>query len=424
MPPLRELVRVLCTASERAALIARTIRTDADLLRLLIREKSPKLKGPDMTLTTDLMTLADVLIQNAIRREILMHFPEMASTVFGEEQDDHFSTSTGENVAFAIGATAEDTRRTLLTLLEGHEHAATVLANIVHCTLENVPINSDDLARVEGDFDSLRTGVWIDPIDATSSYTVEGGRGNFQDGIAKDSCLPVVTVLIGAFDLQTGTPLCGVVNQPFSEFLGQSGPGSYDDVGTIKEDTDDSYEVTVTPVAKKPVAKRKISRTDSLLFSGAFDEWTGRCLWGVAPHAAGRVGVFSQHPPRSQPAVPSRIFVHSKSESKSVLSRANDGIVLRATGGAGYKLLLVCDEIARGFFLTGGSTYKWDTCGPHAILMAMGGNLLDARSLSPVLYHQPDAHDDDGPEKWANKGGLLAFVNGEAFVTMKVLIAP
>lgn len=46
---------------------------------------------------------------------------------------------------------------------------------------------------------------------------------------------------------------------------------------------------------------RKISRTDSLLFSGAFDEWTGRCLWGVAPHAAGRVGVFSQHPSRSQP---------------------------------------------------------------------------------------------------------------------------
>jgi Inositol monophosphatase family len=51
--------------------------------------------------------------------------------------------------------------------------------------------------------------------DATYQY-IEGGDGTVSDiGVVSDG-LRCVTVLIGAYDLQTGRPIIGCVNQPFS----------------------------------------------------------------------------------------------------------------------------------------------------------------------------------------------------------------
>ena len=62
-------------------------------------------------------------------------------------------------------------------------------------------------------------GIWIDPIDGTNNYV--GGKDETaalkietDDIVARG--LPVVTVLIGVFSKSTGTPLAGVVNQPFA----------------------------------------------------------------------------------------------------------------------------------------------------------------------------------------------------------------
>ena len=44
--------------------------------------------------------------------------------------------------------------------------------------------------------------------------------------------------------------------------------------------------------------------------------------------------------------------------------------------GCGYKLLCVIDKMADIFVLTKPSSYKWDTCGPHAILKSLGGNVI------------------------------------------------
>ena len=50
--------------------------------------------------------------------------------------------------------------------------------------------------------------------------------------------------------------------------------------------------------------------------------------------------------------------------------------------GAGYKLLCLCDDLAHAYLLTKPTTYRWDTCAPHAILKAKGGNVYNWQKLS------------------------------------------
>ncbi|CAH1404033.1 unnamed protein product [Nezara viridula] len=69
-------------------------------------------------------------------------------------------------------------------------------------------------SNIENDLPQLpnNLGVWIDPIDSTAEY-IRGGLCMEQDFIL--SGLPCVTVLLGVFDMDSGNPLIGVINQPF-----------------------------------------------------------------------------------------------------------------------------------------------------------------------------------------------------------------
>lgn len=86
---------------------------------------------------------------------------------------------------------------------------------------------------------------------------------------------------------------------------------------------------------------------------------------------------------------------------------------LMYASGAGYKILCVIQGLADVYVLSEGSTFKWDSCAPHALLRALGGGVANlAESLqdsqTELTYHQP-REECKGADRWANHGGLLAY---------------
>lgn len=90
--------------------------------------------------------------------------------------------------------------------------------------------------------------------------------------------------------------------------------------------------------------------------------------------------------------------------------------------GAGYKMLCVILGLADAYVLSEGSTFAWDACAPHAILRALGGGVvalagalqaLRAGDTSPrpeLVYNRP-VQGAVGAKRWANQGGLVAYMH-------------
>ena len=95
---------------------------------------------------------------------------------------------------------------------------------------------------------------------------------------------------------------------------------------------------------------------------------------------------------------------------------------LMHASGAGYKILCVIQGLADVYVLSEGSTFKWDSCAPHALLRALGGGVVDLSEClrqssagghviqAEVTYHQPRT-ESKGADRWANRGGLVAYLD-------------
>ena len=96
---------------------------------------------------------------------------------------------------------------------------------------------------------------------------------------------------------------------------------------------------------------------------------------------------------------------------------------LMYASGAGYKILCVILGLADIYVLSEGSTFKWDSCGPHALLLALGGGMLDLKEClrfghcegghhdqGELTYHQSHS-ESPGADRWANQGGLVAYLD-------------
>ncbi|KAL0882392.1 hypothetical protein ABMA27_000877 [Loxostege sticticalis] len=191
------------------------------------------------------------------------------------------------------------------------------------------------------DVDVSDLGIWIDPIDATAEF-IAGVNGT----AASDGGLECVTVLIGAYKRSTGEPVIGVINQPF------------------------------------------------------YDGGKGRLFWGICYGDIKKWGEHNVEIPGS-----SGVILMSAAEDPQLKKAYEDKFEIKSAAGAGNKLLKVAIGEAEAYILSKGTTFLWDTCGPHAIIKARGGDILSFNTDQPIKYNIP--HSDD-TQQFCNSGGILA----------------
>ncbi|CAM4658035.1 unnamed protein product [Lepidochelys olivacea] len=359
------LLKSLVGASEKSARIAQLCRQEEALFQLLIEEKTGTDKNKKFV--QDFKTLADVLIQEVIKHDVGKEFPELHGHICGEESN-KFENSLGETLVVQVCTTQRDTASLLFKILDRNQPAAELLAAAIH---QEVVLQDPALDTVALAIPPERLAIWIDPIDSTNQY-IRGQASVAPIGGICPSGLRSALVLIGAYDRSSGDPVLGVINEPF-----------------FRED---------------PLTHR----------------WQGVYHWGVSYQGTSLCSL-SRPPLRPEPSV-----VLSRSETPAIqrVLRPLYGERLLFASGAGYKMLCVILGLAEAYVLSEGSTFKWDSCAPHAILRALGGGMVDLeaalqawragqRGALPELTYSQPAGGAVGAERWANRGGLVAFMHRE-----------
>ena len=126
----------------------------------------------------------------------------------------------------------------------------------------------------------------------------------------------------------------------------------------------------------------------------------------------------------------------STNEDERIQSKLGGRYQIVYSAGAGYKLLCVADRRIGSYLLSKSSTFKWDTCAPHAILLSLGGGIVDFKKTFDIvernrhlpdtdlcsllndeqlLYNKPDER-AVGADQWSNAGGLIAYVDVSVIV--------
>ncbi|KOB67433.1 Inositol polyphosphate 1-phosphatase [Operophtera brumata] len=128
----------------------------------------------------------------------------------------------------------------------------------------------------------------------------------------------------------------------------------------------------------------------------------GRIVWGLCYGEFRKWGASEL-----QKTLPdSNTFLTSAAETPEVVAQIKElGWDVQSVPGAGHKLMK-------------GTTFRWDTCGPHAILKAQGGEILDYTTMLPLTYNDPD---DLEPQAYCNSGGLIAYGADAVFERLKVI---
>ncbi|KAL1491239.1 hypothetical protein ABEB36_011864 [Hypothenemus hampei] len=343
-----DLLEILIVSSEKAANIARVLRQNEQLFPNLVEEKSLREANPRFS--QDFKTLADVLIQEVIKNDVGSKFPSLKGHIKGEENNRLFSEKLQKEIEVEIKETPRETAHLLEELLEAD--IATSLAEEVHkeIKLQEVDTVEPSYALLKIPFENLI--IWIDPIDGTNEYvkgTIEKPQGNFHV-----KGLKCVTVLIGAYDTRTGEPVIGVVNRPF--FQKTKDQGCQCNWGVCVE-------------------QLRLSSIESC-------QWNGTGTICVGGSESDRV--------------------------KALLEQ--EGFNLISSRGAGYKLLTVVLGLADAYVLSEGTTYHWDTCGPHAILKALNGNIVDFHHFQPINY---------GLSTYCNANGIVAYRDESVFSKLR-----
>ncbi|KAM4587369.1 inositol polyphosphate 1-phosphatase isoform 1-T2 [Odontesthes bonariensis] len=362
---MADLLKLLLRVAEKAANVARVCRQEAPLFQLLVQEKTGDDKNKKFV--QDFKTLADVVIQEMIKHDVGAQIPEMVGFIHGEESN-KFENGLGESVTVTVCSTEEETAKLLATVLDGDHTAASLLAEAIHQDPTAIEASTDGLTVP---LSPSELGIWIDPIDATSQY-IKGREEVVEEGLLSPSGLHCALVLIGVYLRSTGEPVMGVINQPFNQ--------------------------------KDPA-------------SGC---WRGKHYWGVS---WGNINVCSVSLPKGGPGGGQGLSAVLSSSEKQVVKEALTTLCgpdkLMYASGAGYKILCVILGLADVYVLSEGSTFKWDSCAPHALLRALGGGVVDlTKSLQSICgaqdhkteltYHQPHT-EYTGADQWANHGGLVAY---------------
>ncbi|XP_055523899.1 inositol polyphosphate 1-phosphatase [Wyeomyia smithii] len=351
-----ELLKELIKASEKAANIARVCRKNEHLFGLLVQEKS--VEESNSRFEHDFKTLADCLIQETVKHDIGKLFPGLEENVRGEENP-KFTNATGETVTVTVTDDRNETIDNIQKVLNGDREAAEQLVEEVfreiEIDLDKWQIPEESIAL---DNDVSELGIWIDPIDATAEYIRAQDKTTKYPNIMA-SGLTCVTVLIGVYETVCGDPIMGIVNQPFAS----------------KNEAED-YE--------------------------------SKIYWGLT---VGDLKFNNIQAVENE----DRIAILSPSEQSKYVEFLKNQLKydIVYSSGAGHKILKVITGEAELFLLSKGTTYKWDTCAPQAILRSLDGELFNLqetlinKSLKKISYREKKII--------RNTGGLIAYRNIEKF---------
>lgn len=351
-----ELLKELVKASEKAANIARICRRDEHLFSLLVQEKTPA--ESNSRFEHDFKTLADCLIQEAIKHDIGKMFPDLRDNIRGEENP-KFTNASGESIIVTVTDDKNETIESIQKILNGDKVAALRLVEEVYKEIEidldkwQIP---DESISLDNDISDL--GIWIDPIDATAEYIRAQEKATKHPNIMA-SGLKCVTVLIGVYETIRGSPIIGVVNQPFA------------------------------------------SECEA-------NEYEGKIFWGLTIGDLKFNNIMTVDNEE-------RIAVLSPSEQSKYVEFLKNQLKydIVYSSGAGHKILKVATGEAELFLVSKGTTYKWDTCAPQAILRSLDGELFDLQDtlinkcLKKISYHDKKVI--------RNVGGVIAYRNIEKF---------
>ncbi|XP_045447137.1 inositol polyphosphate 1-phosphatase [Melitaea cinxia] len=206
------------------------------------------------------------------------------------------------------------------------------------------------------ELDLKNLGIWIDPIDATAEF-ISGVRGEAKPGHG----LPCVTVLIGAYLKTTGEPVIGVINQPF------------------------------------------------------YKNGKGRVIWG---YSFGNIRIWSKN---EDFASDEKIILMSGAENPEIINKfKSSGWLVKSVPGAGHKLMKVALGEAAAYIVSQGTTFRWDTCAPHAIIRAIGGDLLTYKNYTPITYNDEK---DLETKEYCNKDGIIAYCSNSVLNELKSIIS-
>ncbi|CAG9559973.1 unnamed protein product [Danaus chrysippus] len=203
----------------------------------------------------------------------------------------------------------------------------------------------------------------MDPAEVGIWIDPIDGTAEFIAGIQGEAKpghgLPCVTVLIGAYLRSSGKPILGVINQPF------------------------------------------------------YDNGKGRIIWGL--NYADKCKWSHENNVNTN-----KVILMSSAEKPEIVEKFKSlGWEVKSVPGAGHKLLKVAIGEASAYIVSQGTTFRWDTCAPHAILLAKGGNVLNYTDYTPLTYN--DQKDLEAHE-YCNKNGIIAYDNNSILEEIKDIL--
>ncbi|VDO49841.1 unnamed protein product [Schistosoma margrebowiei] len=175
-----QLLKSLILCSEKAAVIARTIKRQTGIFQTLVQVKDST--EANLRFSVDVKTLADVLIQEVVKYDLNLLFPGFNNSVFGEENN-RFSGSSGKTVTIQLSS-RENLADLLVDVLGNDLDFANQLSEICFQPLESFQtqfsvcniwedliFNCNSLFKITDiKYSDIGTfGVWIDPIDIKSN---------------------------------------------------------------------------------------------------------------------------------------------------------------------------------------------------------------------------------------------------------------
>lgn len=145
------------------------------------------------------------------------------------------------------------------------------------------------------------------------------------------------------------------------------------------------------------------------------NRWTGKCYWGFLENGISKTSIDNK-------CNADKIILLSRSEDPDVKSKLiSGGFTLVEAAGAGYKILNVALGRAGAYILSKNSTYKWDTCGPQALLSSVGGGIVEFKEFIANAKNLDLKYLSTG-SNFSNSGGLIAYRDPQILGTLKDIL--